>query len=1069
MLVAAGRCRPGSAGAQREEIGRPAYAITLASPPSPLTAHLATLIQDALGPDYRIEQELDGGGMSRLFVATDLRHSRRVVVKVLSPELVTDTSTARFKREIELTVRLQHPHILPILTSGARDDTLYYITPFIPGESLKARIEREGKLPLDDIIKILRDASGALAFAHARGVVHRDVKPGNILLAEGHAILADFGIARAVSTQTSQLTVTGMMPGTPAYMAPELPTEEAGDVYALGVVAYEMLVGTLPRRGVTAKEIVAARGAVEGDDRRRLTACVALVENAISGRPAERIASIQQFCTRLDEPSRRVLAPRSWAFGGVLLAAVAVIVAGATTRARAREKVLNPDRYVVLAIGAATGETVVSASRLESALSEWRGVSLADPARVGDVAASGTIDHRRALSVARQLGARNLVTLETLKDGDSLIVSASVYDAAADTVAKLRRVGVLAKAAQADRQTAYRRLANAVVRNGDDLPWRDPASAFAPSVVAWRAYDEGRDAIRHWDLAAADKALRAAVAADPQMAQAHLWLARTLIWRGPRTIVEEARTESRRASDLRARLAPRDSQHAVALLALANGDPVGASEVFRRLIAADSSDLAGWLGLADCLAKDNTVISSSRSATGKVFRSSWESAADVYRRASEVGSITEGPFQGWVLGRVSSLLFPTTNRVRLGRGLGPDTTNYVSLPFLDHDTLAFAPYPMRDVASGTYEPPARLVQAAAARARQSLRQAAEEWVRRSPQSAAALDSLAGWMEVSGGVGSVNGRQMTALDVVRRACEMSNDSMQRTRLRVAEVRLLVKDGKFPDARALADSLLRGGAANHAADVPGVNGLAVLLGRVEQAAQLTTVFMRQDPRLLLAGGQIAILPPQLADAAARLLTYSSLGVDSDSVDAQAKTASGLIESYFPDSAMAASVRAGILPASLAYVFPRGRDYLRNSMTNQNLNTGAYQSLARGDTVAARAQLVRLRRMGEGKEAGGAVDQNFLRARLALILGDTASALRELDPVLRALPTLGQSLLSEIPQVASLIRSLALRAQVAHRLSDRATAQRCARAVIALWKDADTPLQPLVREMTSLAGAT
>jgi serine/threonine-protein kinase len=191
-----------------------------------VTAQLASQLQDALGSDYRVEQELAGGGMSRLFLATDLRHGRRVVVKVLSPELVSTESTARFKREIELTVRLQHPHILPILTSGSWEDVLYYITPFIPGESLKARIERDRKLPLDDIVKILRDASGALAFAHQHGIVHRDVKPGNILLAEGHAILADFGIARAMVTNATPLTGSGMAPGTPAYMAPELPTDE---------------------------------------------------------------------------------------------------------------------------------------------------------------------------------------------------------------------------------------------------------------------------------------------------------------------------------------------------------------------------------------------------------------------------------------------------------------------------------------------------------------------------------------------------------------------------------------------------------------------------------------------------------------------------------------------------------------------------------------------------------------------------------------------------------------------------------------------------------------------------
>jgi len=212
-----------------------------------VTAQLATLLQDALGTAYRLERELEAGGMSRLFLATDVKLNRQVVVKVLPPDLVSTASIARFKREIELTVRLQHPHILPILTSGEWGDGLYYVTPFIHGESLRNRIARDKKLPLADILGILKDVSGALAFAHQRSIVHRDIKPGNILLADGQAILADFGIARAVSSTATPLTESGVTPGTPPYMAPELWTDERADVYALGIVAHEMLTGDLPR------------------------------------------------------------------------------------------------------------------------------------------------------------------------------------------------------------------------------------------------------------------------------------------------------------------------------------------------------------------------------------------------------------------------------------------------------------------------------------------------------------------------------------------------------------------------------------------------------------------------------------------------------------------------------------------------------------------------------------------------------------------------------------------------------------------------------------------------------
>ncbi len=154
-------------------------------------------LQQVLGEDHRIERELGGGGMSRVFLATDTTVGRPVVVKLLAPELTSDVMVARFRRELEVTGQLQHPHILPVLVTGARDGLLYYITPYVAGESLRRRLEREGQIPVAAAERILHEVADALAFAHARGVVHRDIKPENILLSEGHAVLADFGIASA--------------------------------------------------------------------------------------------------------------------------------------------------------------------------------------------------------------------------------------------------------------------------------------------------------------------------------------------------------------------------------------------------------------------------------------------------------------------------------------------------------------------------------------------------------------------------------------------------------------------------------------------------------------------------------------------------------------------------------------------------------------------------------------------------------------------------------------------------------------------------------------------------------
>jgi len=228
---------------------------------------LAEQLQAALGTAYRIERELAGGGMSRVFVAEETRLGRRVVVKVLPPELRAGLSTERFHQETRLAASLRHPHIVPVMTAGESPDGLVYFTmPFIEGESLERRLDREGRLPLADVVTLVSEVADALAYAHANGVVHRDVKPANVLIDGRHAVVADFGVAKAIELATSQrdrpehpsgasdlpagLTLAGFVLGTPAYMSPEQARADAvdarSDVYSLGCMTFEMLTGQLP-------------------------------------------------------------------------------------------------------------------------------------------------------------------------------------------------------------------------------------------------------------------------------------------------------------------------------------------------------------------------------------------------------------------------------------------------------------------------------------------------------------------------------------------------------------------------------------------------------------------------------------------------------------------------------------------------------------------------------------------------------------------------------------------------------------------------------------------------------
>lgn len=217
----------------------------------------------ALADRYRIEREIGQGGMATVYFAHDLRHDRRVALKVLRPEIAAVIGAERFLREITTTANLQHPHILPLFDSGKVEGTAFYVMPFVQGESLRARLSREKQLPIDDSVRITREVAGALDYAHRHGVIHRDIKPENILLHDGQALVADFGIALAVQSAGGQrMTQTGLSLGTPQYMSPEQAMGERDldartDVYALGCVLYEMLTGEPPFSGPTAQAIAA--------------------------------------------------------------------------------------------------------------------------------------------------------------------------------------------------------------------------------------------------------------------------------------------------------------------------------------------------------------------------------------------------------------------------------------------------------------------------------------------------------------------------------------------------------------------------------------------------------------------------------------------------------------------------------------------------------------------------------------------------------------------------------------------------------------------------------------------
>jgi Tol biopolymer transport system component/tRNA A-37 threonylcarbamoyl transferase component Bud32 len=271
-------------------------------------------LKNSLGDRYQIEREIGAGGMATVYLAEDARHHRKVAIKVLHPELSAVLGTDRFLKEIELTANLQHPHILPLFDSGNADGLLYYVMPYVEGETLRGRLSRENQLPVADSVRIATEVADALEYAHKCGVIHRDVKPENILLRDGRVLVADFGIALALQQAGgSRMTQTGMSLGTPQYMAPEQAmgdkhVDHRADIYALGAVTYEMLAGEPPFTGPTPQAIVAkvitSDPVALSEKRRSVPPHVdGAVLTALEKTPADRFGTAREFAAALSEPN----------------------------------------------------------------------------------------------------------------------------------------------------------------------------------------------------------------------------------------------------------------------------------------------------------------------------------------------------------------------------------------------------------------------------------------------------------------------------------------------------------------------------------------------------------------------------------------------------------------------------------------------------------------------------------------------------------------------------------------------------------------------------------------------
>jgi serine/threonine-protein kinase len=496
-------------------------------------------LRERLADRYVIERELGRGGMAVVYLAEDGRHRRRVAIKVLRPELAAAIGADRFLQEIDVAARLQHPHILPLYDSGEGMGILYYVMPYVAGETLRDRLTREKQLPVADAVQVACDVADALAFAHSHGVVHRDIKPENILFMGGHAVVADFGIARALDVAGGRrLTGTGVVLGTPPYMSPEQAggddVDGRSDVYALGCVLFEMLAGSPPFAAPTVDRMLTQHLTEEPPPVTQVRPAVpeAVAEalrRALAKTPADRHATARAFADALAAALPAVASARAargplrgawWQPVAAVVAVAAAVFGWAWLRPPPGSVTARAEAIAVLPFVPVTADTALA--RLGRELAVTLSANLDGVGAVRTVEAVTVLAHvpepglptpEDGAALARRLGASALLHGTLVRAGGDVRVDAVLSDAAALT--PLARATVAGPPDDLMRLTdsATFAILGGIWRRGNP-PAPNLAAITTPSVEALRAYLEGERAFARGDFDVAVQAFDRAIAAD---------------------------------------------------------------------------------------------------------------------------------------------------------------------------------------------------------------------------------------------------------------------------------------------------------------------------------------------------------------------------------------------------------------------------------------------------------------------------------------------------------------------------------------------------------------------------
>src|ERR1043166_2375147 len=1041
----------------------------------PIQSTLLDAFRAAVTGRYLVHEVIGVGGMATVFRATRLEDGLVVAIKVLDPRLQQVVGRDRFHREIGILSRLQHPAILPLLESGSDGEFLFFVMPFVAGQTLRQRLESDPQLPIDAAIGIVVAVLGALDYAHGQNVIHRDIKPENILIENGQPRVPDFGIARAIVVSGGDsISSTGIVIGTPAYMSPEQAAGEfrldaRSDVYATGCLLYEMLGGSPPFTGSTA-QAVQARHIHELPPPLRVVrstippALESAIGKALAKVPGDRYASAADFSRALTHSlSATATATIGKYLTRTLIAAGLLVgIATAAVLLRPTNAVVDPERYLVLpfrqhGLQSPTDLSGDDYARLvwQTLSRRWRDLRLVDEVLVEyriRQTGNSALTLSRGIELARGLGAGLVVWGEVERLGDSVHLDASLYRVERSPRNALQRGSAVFPAAVSEgRDPSALELVNRLgeLARGLVLPAlagsADPGTLTATSSFqALRTTLSGDSALVNWNLDLARERYREASALDPQYAAPHLHFAQASLWAN--APVTEWRPAAEAALASPSELSSLERLEAEGLVALGRGDFPRACERFRALLARDSLRFAGWFGLGECLMTDMIVVSDPVSPSRWRFRGSYAAGIAAYIRALGLVPLAHVAYgRQAAVARLADKLLAESYRLRIGVGAGDSSRRFAAYAGLQGYSITTVPWPIEEALAGRRIPPTS--RQALEASRNKLREVTAEWLSRYPGSPAALEAHTWALELAGDITSA-APNPSGLALVRRLRGLPSAPSRRVELGVWEVRLLLKARRFTAASRLADSILAIPPANDRETLLQV-GLAALTGRVSRAAQLAE--LSPETSYILPTGARFEVSKQIGAASQRLLTYVASGLPADSIQVAAARVERLVQREVEPARQRKVLEAVLFrPSLLAFpVLPAPAGDLEI--------TRIESAIAKHDMAGARRSFAAQAARREQTLSPIAPDHTLLEARLLAFIGDSAAARARLEILLDNLPGLGTDLFESVPQAAALPRAMALYGA----LGGDTRARGLDSALATLWKDADPPLRARVRQ--------